>query len=134
MFYILNASPMSIFPVGQRILAEWWPISAKTAAQIVATEQDVVSAVGHADTAAVIASVLDCPVPANRATVKLEPGDRCIVAQYIGPRLAEGATTLPEGAFIEFYLLQNWSGVYPGERYDSVADSWMIAHLAARPE
>jgi len=130
MFYIMNASPLSIFPAGERILAEWWPISATTAAQIVATEEAVLSAVGHADTAAVISYVLNYPVPANRATVKLSPGDRALVAQYIGPRLTEGATSLPEGARLEFYLLHGWTGVLPGDEYDAVANAWMHAHLA----
>jgi hypothetical protein len=54
------------------------------------------SCIGHPDTAALVGVV------ANRATVKLELGEEFMVAQYIGPRLPEGTTTLPEGARIEF--------------------------------
>lgn len=60
------------------------------------------SAVGHTDTAAVFASQLGMPVPTNRATVSLKKGDTVVVGQYRGPRLPEGATTLPEGATIQW--------------------------------
>ena len=63
------------------------------------------SAVGHADTAAVFASVLGVPVPCNRVTVTLKDGDMALVGQYSGPRLPEGATTLPEGATIKWMVV-----------------------------
>lgn len=49
------------------------------------------SAVGHADTAAVLG------VPMNRINVHLSKGDTAYVAQLVGGRLPEGSTTLPEG-------------------------------------
>jgi hypothetical protein len=68
-------------------------------------EADMIrSAVGHADTAAVFESILNIPVPVNRVNVSLKPGDSAILGQYIGPRLPEGATTLPEGATIRWLL------------------------------
>jgi hypothetical protein len=42
------------------------------------------------------------PVPTNRATVSLKKGDTVVVGQYRGSRLPEGATTLPEGATIQW--------------------------------
>jgi hypothetical protein len=63
------------------------------------------SAVGHADTAAVFSTVLGVEVPANRVTVALSKGDRILVGQYCGPRLQEGATTLPAGATIKWLLV-----------------------------
>lgn len=60
------------------------------------------SAVGHADTAAVFGDVLGMTVPANRVTVTLGSGDCDVVGQYRGPRLPEGATTLPAGATIQW--------------------------------
>lgn len=66
---------------------------------------DCVSAVGHADTAAVFSGVLGVQVDCNRATVTLMHGDRALVGQYSGPRLPEGATTLPEGAAIKWLLV-----------------------------
>ena len=64
-----------------------------------------VSAVGHADTAAVFSAVLGVEIPANRATVALKEGDVALVGQYVGPRLPEGATTLPEGAQIKWVVV-----------------------------
>lgn len=57
---------------------------------------DVVSAVGHPDTAAVLG------VPCNRMNVRLEKGDTLFVAQLTGGRLPEGCTTLPEGFSFTF--------------------------------
>ena len=58
------------------------------------------SAVGHADTAAVYSAQLGMDVPANRTTVALKSDEVVVVGQYVGPRLQEGATTLPDGAQI----------------------------------
>lgn len=66
---------------------------------------DVDSAVGHADTAAVFGNVLCTPVPMARVTVQLVPGDQILVGQYVGPRLPEGASILPEGASIKWALV-----------------------------
>lgn len=56
----------------------------------------MVSVVGHADTAAVLG------VAFNRISLRLNAGDVLYVAQYIGSRLPEGATALPEGARFEW--------------------------------
>jgi hypothetical protein len=61
------------------------------------------SGIGHADTANVVSSILGIEVQVNRINITLEPTDELIVAQYIGPRLPEGATELPEGSTIKFY-------------------------------
>jgi len=75
----------------------------------------VAVAIGHTDTARIVGTLLGLPeediarmvgVAQTRPTVKMAPGDRAVVAQYIGPRLPEGATTLPEGARIEFFLVE----------------------------
>lgn len=63
------------------------------------------SAIGHADTAAVVSSQLGFTVPANRATVSINQDTALIVAQYVGPRLPEGSTTLPSGARIDYYAV-----------------------------
>ena len=66
---------------------------------------ETVAAVGHLNTAQIIAEMLGLPVEKvyDRKTVKLEGEDACIIAQYVGPRLPEGATELPEGATIEWW-------------------------------
>lgn len=53
--------------------------------------QGLTSAIGHADTAAVLG------YPMNRVSVSLNKGDILYVAQLTGGRLPEGSTTLPEG-------------------------------------
>ena len=63
------------------------------------------SIVGHADTAAVFSSLLGLDVPCNRATFTLEEDTTLFVGQYKGPRLPEGATTLPEGAKVEWAMV-----------------------------
>jgi|SRR6056297_551254 len=64
------------------------------------------SAVGHADTANVFGNVLGMEVPANRTTIALEKGDVVLVGQYRGPRLAEGTTSLPDGATIQWLCVE----------------------------
>jgi hypothetical protein len=54
------------------------------------------SAVGHADTAAVLG------VEVRRVHVTLEKGDTFFVAQLVGGRLPEGSTELPEGFSFRF--------------------------------
>ncbi len=73
--------------------------------EIDATEvpTDVVSAIGHADTAAVLSDLLGFEVPMNRAFVTLDGDTELYVAQLIGGRLPEGTTTLPEGFSFKFY-------------------------------
>jgi hypothetical protein len=56
----------------------------------------LVSAIGHADTAAVLGFT------PNRVNVALEKGQSIIVAQLQGGRLPEGSTTLPEGFSFKF--------------------------------
>lgn len=68
------------------------------------------SAVGHADTAAVFSDVLGVDVACARRTVTLAAGQSAVVGQYRGPRLPEGATSLPAGATIEWLLISVGSG------------------------
>ena len=64
------------------------------------------SAVGHADTARLFANELGLPILTNRVSINLSnPDHRCLIGQYIGPRLPEGATELPEGARIEWWMI-----------------------------
>ncbi|MEM7248288.1 MAG: DUF1874 domain-containing protein [Acidobacteriota bacterium] len=63
------------------------------------------SIIGHADTARVVSRELGREVPARRATVTLSAGTSCLIAQYRGPRLPEGATELPEGSELAWLML-----------------------------
>jgi len=70
------------------------------------------NSIGHPDTDRVVRKMLeqdgvdDIPV-GTRDTIALVPGTNTglLVAQYRGPRLPEGATCLPDGATIEWYLV-----------------------------
>jgi len=61
---------------------------------------NMVSIVGHVDTAAIIGVVF------NRATVTLEPGDCVYVAQLMGGRLPEGVKVLPDGFRLEWICVE----------------------------
>lgn len=61
------------------------------------------SFIGHADLANILSQMLGMEVPVHRGQYQFEPGDVIIVAQYVGPRLPEGATQLPDGAEIQFF-------------------------------
>ena len=50
-------------------------------------------------------NALGIPVPVNRKSIKLGSGDILLVGQYVGPRLPEGATELPENATIEWWAI-----------------------------
>jgi len=80
-------------------------ISADEARRLVREASQMVSAIGHADTARVISRELGIEISADRRSVTL--GDELmLVAQYIGPRLPEGATELPSGARTEYFLVR----------------------------
>ena len=81
------------------------PASPDVIRQGIEEEGGFTSIVGHADTAAVFSGLLGLDVPCNRATFQLEEGVTLFVGQYKGPRLPEGATTLPEGAKVEWAMV-----------------------------
>ena len=66
---------------------------------------EAVSIIGHADTAAVVSTILGRDVPCNRASVMLDDEDVLYVAQVVGGRLPEGATTIPDGMELKFYRI-----------------------------
>jgi hypothetical protein len=80
-------------------------IGLSEAQRLVREAGEIVSAIGHADTARIVGGLLGVELPADRRSIVL--GDEhVLVAQYTGPRLPEGATELPEGARIEFFLVR----------------------------
>jgi len=68
--------------------------------------KQIIAAVGHADTARLFSQELGEEIVAARATVAMSVGDMALVGQYVGTRLPEGATSLPEGARIDWFLVQ----------------------------
>jgi len=69
------------------------------------------NAIGHADTDRVVRHQLHmdgAEVPEGKRSNVVFPtpeADALLVAQYRGPRLPEGATELPQGATLEFWLV-----------------------------
>ena len=98
--FILNAFSLNMLAGNADVIVR--QVTQAVAASLAATCE---SAVGHADTAAVFSAVLGVTVPCNRATVALKKGDVALVGQYSGPRLPEGATSLPEGATIKWLIV-----------------------------
>lgn len=58
------------------------------------------SGMGHSTE--LVSSILGMDIPMNRSNNKIDNGESVIVAQYVGPRLPEGAVELPEGATLKF--------------------------------
>lgn len=103
-----SANMLTDFPVSIRfaeITAAEARLRLMCAAEADGEAECIRSAVGHADTAAVFGEVLNVPVPCRRETVTLQRGQRAIIGQYSGPRLPEGATSLPEGASIKWLVI-----------------------------
>lgn len=68
-------------------------------------DAEIISAVGHADTAILLGDILGIKLEHNRINVKLDSAEkRLLVGQFNG-RLPEGTTVLPEGATIEWWLV-----------------------------
>ena len=102
--YLLNAIPGALIPA-DGITLQVIPCSAARVGRK-RKSGEVLSAVGHADTAALVAGLVGAPCPAARISVPvMAPGDYHLLALYQGPRLPEGATTLPEGATVNFFEL-----------------------------
>ena len=81
------------------------PASPDVIRQEIEEEGGFTSVVGHADTAAIFSSILGMDVPCNRATFMLGEDHVLFVGQYKGPRLPEGATSLPEGARVAWAMV-----------------------------
>lgn len=102
MVYICNA--FSLQMVGKECMLHVAPITVKEVQTIMS--DGFTSAIGHADTAAVVSDILGKEVTFNRINVSLEKGDTLIVAQIMGGRLPEGSITLPEGFSIQFMRVE----------------------------
>ena len=90
------------FSIGMLDVNDLCTLSLKKISTDVITS-DVISVVGHLDTANVLSNLLGFEIEMNRQNLKLDEGDILYVAQLKGGRLPEGATTLPEGWSFEFY-------------------------------
>lgn len=101
---LINGFSANMLKPGHHVRMEWKPIPIEKATSLYKTDA-FRSVVGHADTAAVFADLLGAPVPCNRETVMVDGGAEFILGSYRGPRLPEGAHTLPEGGSIDWYRI-----------------------------
>ena len=90
---------------GGRIDAQFCPVTPDIIKDYIEESGSFESFVGHADTAAVFSSQLGLDMLCNRATFQLEEDHILFVGQYKGPHLPEGATSLPEGAKVEWAMV-----------------------------
>ncbi len=117
--YLVNAFSLNMINISDTLTVTFKKLTVNEAKRLLAPDghlaPDVVLAIGHTDTAAIVGDLLGLPekdiarmveAARTRPTVKMFTGDKAVVAQYIGPRLPEGATKLPEGARIEFFLVE----------------------------
>lgn len=113
-----NAFSLNMIPEGSPEEMYFKPLTLSEAQEIINQADEVISIVGHADTAVVLGNELGIKVTPNRVTWQFDldkhpfaGGDgtvdveKLMVGQYTGPRLPEGATELPEGATIKWYLI-----------------------------
>lgn len=111
---IANALPGSLLADLFTVRIE--KLSPEQAANLLDGASEIVSAVGHADTARIFSAQLGREVPENRVSLTPEDvwgeGDKATKATgsllaglYKGPRLPEGATQLPPGATIQWVIV-----------------------------
>ena len=105
MLYITNAFSIQMLPT-EVIGLTFKPITQKQAKKMVKANV-FVSAIGHGDTANMVSKLLDTNIPMNRISVNLKDDDVLLVAQLSGGRLPEGATTIPDGMSIQFWVVAN---------------------------
>lgn len=77
------------------------------------------SHIGHADLARILG------VEMRRDTVHLIDGEEAVVAQYVGPRLPEGTSVLPEGAQISLSLVSVCSWHRLQQHMEKGGNGWL---------
>ena len=95
--FISNAFSLQMLDLKKGFNLRVEPISKEYLAKI-----DLVSAIGHLDTASVVSKELEMELPMQRISLQLQSGESLIVAQLTGGRLPEGSTTLPEGFSLSY--------------------------------
>ena len=101
MFYLGNAFSLQMIDTKEMHNITVKPLI-KEEVNALLYDREFISCVGHADTAAVLDAMLEAHIECNRVNVKLTEDDVLIVAQVMGGRLPEGATTLPDNFTLQF--------------------------------
>lgn len=111
---ISNAFSLNMLPEGAYDHTFFIPeLSLEKTREIIDSADEIESCVGHVDTANIFSNLLGKEVKPNRVTYSIDPNKRkfgsseelLIVGQYSGPRLPEGATQLPQGAKIRWFMI-----------------------------
>lgn len=106
MLYVTNSFSLGMLEGSARI--HCMEVSQESAAFLLRCEgSDWESAIGHADTSELVSAMLGQRVEMNRRSIVFGEDDELLVAQYTGPRLPEGATSLPEGASIRWFHVRH---------------------------
>lgn len=106
---VCNAFSLQMLPEGSRVDVKVQWLTLEEARKLAEPDYDAVSLesqIGHADFARVISNQLGVELPMNRVSTKLVDEESILVAQYVGGRLPEGATSLPDGAEIRYALVK----------------------------
>ena len=104
--FISNAFSLQMLSMDASHDIHTFPMTIGAVRELDRDRAQITSAIGHPDTARVVSDMLGFKVPAQRINISLEPGDLLVVAQLIGGRLPEGATSLPEGFELRFVGVQ----------------------------
>lgn len=104
MLYLTNAFSLNMLPAGiDHAMVVLVKLDREEMAEVVGANPDFTSAIGHADTAAIVSDLLGVAVPMNRVSVRLEHPDDALLVFQFGTRLPEGTTKLPEGAALDVW-------------------------------
>ena len=104
MLFVANAFSFNMFENVPEVLVQK-ELDVDGVKELLRHELAFESVVGHADTASILTNMLDTEIKFNRVSNNFGYEDQILVAQYIGPRLPEGAVSLPEGSKIKFILV-----------------------------
>ena len=108
MFYLSNAFSINMLPNHSEMDVSFQRITVGLASALLREASTVVNGIGHSDTDYLVRNelmILDEVGEGNRVNIKLGEKAHLIVAQYSGPRLPEGTTSLPRGAEIKYFLV-----------------------------
>jgi len=105
---ILNALSLQMFPEAGNIEFHRLAFGFFEASDILREQEKIENLIGHSDLDYLVREnmqKLRVPyIPKGiRTCICLQDGEKALVAQYIGPRLPEGATKLPKNARIVWY-------------------------------
>lgn len=104
MVYVVNAFSLNMLDLSKKLKVIIKPIKIEKIKDIL-DKNEYKSAIGHKDLVNIIYSEFGLEFEANRVSLKLNKKDSLIVFQYIGSRLAEGTTKLPENSTIKTYKI-----------------------------